>query len=134
MRSIIYYTCLTATLFYTTDVTQGYIPPLISNQVPSSSTIHKNQYQKNMHSLYENSRYSKTQLGTNTIQIENENEKISLFRSLGKPFSGLKGDLKRRLPYYQTDWSDGFRRKSLASILFLYFACLGIHVYEYVYK
>jgi hypothetical protein len=128
MRSMIYYTCLTATLFYTTDVTQGYIPPLISNHVPSSSTIHRNQhkYQNNIQNLYQNSLYSKTQLGTNTIQTESEKETFSLSKSLGKPFSGLKGDLKRRLPYYQTDWTDGFRRKSLASILFLYFACLGI--------
>lgn len=44
---------------------------------------------------------------------------------LGKPFSGLIADFKRRLPYYKSDWTDGFRKKSLAAILFLYFACLG---------
>jgi hypothetical protein len=45
--------------------------------------------------------------------------------SLGKPFSGLIADFERRLPYYKSDWTDGFRKKSLAAILFLYFACLG---------
>ena len=45
--------------------------------------------------------------------------------TLGKPFSGLIADFKRRLPYYKSDWTDGFRKKSLAAILFLYFACLG---------
>ena len=44
---------------------------------------------------------------------------------LGKPFSGLIGDFNRRKPHYKSDWTDGFRKKSLAAVLFLYFACLG---------
>lgn len=38
---------------------------------------------------------------------------------------GLRDDLKRRLPLYLSDWSDGFRFKSIPVILFLYFACLA---------
>lgn len=133
MRSIIYYTCLTATLFYTTDLTQGYIPPLISNQVSSSSSIYKN-HQKFQKNLYKNSVHSKTQLGTESVQIEIEKETFSLSGTLGEPFSGIKTDFKRRLPYYQTDWTDGFKRKSLASIIFLYFACLGEYDINNIYK
>lgn len=38
---------------------------------------------------------------------------------------GLRDDLKRRVPLYLSDWTDGFRFKSVSVILFLYFACLG---------
>jgi hypothetical protein len=40
-------------------------------------------------------------------------------------FHGLKGDWKRRLPNYKSDWIDGFNRKSLSATIFLYFACLA---------
>jgi hypothetical protein len=42
-----------------------------------------------------------------------------------KPFSGLIGDLKRRLPFYVDDYKQGAHPKVLASILFLFFACLA---------
>lgn len=38
---------------------------------------------------------------------------------------GLREDLKRRLPVYASDWTDGFNPKSLAAIAFLWFACLA---------
>ncbi len=46
-------------------------------------------------------------------------------RSTGKLFDGISRDLKRRLPHYFNDFVDGFDRKCLASILFLFFACLA---------
>jgi len=39
--------------------------------------------------------------------------------------SGLIADIKRRSPYYIADWTDGFRKKSVAAVLFLFFACLA---------
>lgn len=42
-----------------------------------------------------------------------------------KPFSGLIADTKRRLKCYKADFLDGFRAKSIASIVFMYFACVA---------
>ena len=42
----------------------------------------------------------------------------------GRPFGGVIGDIRRRLPHYLGDFTDGASPKSVASILFLYFACL----------
>ena len=39
--------------------------------------------------------------------------------------SGVLADIKRRAPSYVSDWTDGFDKKSIAAILFLYFACLA---------
>ena len=41
------------------------------------------------------------------------------------PFRGLIGDIRRRLPYYIDDYVKGIHPKVLASILFLFFACLA---------
>ncbi|MEW4489063.1 PTS sugar transporter subunit IIA [Thalassoglobus sp. JC818] len=43
----------------------------------------------------------------------------------GRFGGGMIGDLKRRLPYYWSDFRDGMNAKSIASVLFLYFACLA---------
>jgi len=43
----------------------------------------------------------------------------------GRFGSGIVNDLKRKLPYYKSDWTDGFQRKTLSACLFLYFACLA---------
>lgn len=42
-----------------------------------------------------------------------------------RPFGGLVGDLRRRLPSYAGDFRDGLHPKVAASTLFLYFACLA---------
>lgn len=39
--------------------------------------------------------------------------------------SGLIADLRRKYPFYGSDFADGFNVKGLAAILFLYFACLA---------
>ncbi len=39
--------------------------------------------------------------------------------------AGIRNDIKRRLPHYKSDWTDGFHRKSISAILYLYFACLA---------
>lgn len=43
----------------------------------------------------------------------------------GKLFGGLVADVKRRLPFYASDFTDGLRAKTLASVLFLFFACFA---------
>lgn len=38
---------------------------------------------------------------------------------------GVIADLKRRAPWYCSDWKDGFNSKSIAAALFMYFGCLA---------
>ena len=46
-------------------------------------------------------------------------------RPTGKFAGGFVADIRRRLPHYASDFADGFTTKSLASVLFLFFACLA---------
>lgn len=46
-------------------------------------------------------------------------------RRTGRLFGGLLEDVKRRLPFYRSDFTDGFHGKTLASVLFLFFACFA---------
>jgi hypothetical protein len=39
--------------------------------------------------------------------------------------AGILADVRRKLPYYASDFIDGFNLKGLATILFLFFACLA---------
>ena len=39
--------------------------------------------------------------------------------------AGVLSDIRRKLPYYASDFVDGFNLKGLATILFLFFACLA---------
>ena len=39
-------------------------------------------------------------------------------------FGGLITDIKRKLPHYADDFKDALHVQSLASFMFLYFACL----------
>jgi len=43
----------------------------------------------------------------------------------GRLFGGWAADIRRRLPYYASDFRDGLHSKSVASTLFLFFACLA---------
>lgn len=43
----------------------------------------------------------------------------------GRFCGGLFADIRRRAPYYASDYYQGFRPKVLASILFMYFACMA---------
>lgn len=38
---------------------------------------------------------------------------------------GLLADIERRRPHYVSDWTDGLQKKSVAAVLFMYFACLA---------
>lgn len=52
-------------------------------------------------------------------------EKPDEFTPTSRPFEGLKQDLARRLPHYLDDFRQGFQKKCVASILFMFFACLA---------
>nr|XP_042908691.1 sodium bicarbonate cotransporter 3 isoform X2 [Parasteatoda tepidariorum] len=54
---------------------------------------------------------------------EKEREESGLTRS-GRLFGGLINDVKRKLPWYLSDFTDACALQSVASIFFLYFACL----------
>ncbi|HIE97216.1 MAG: PTS sugar transporter subunit IIA [Fuerstiella sp.] len=43
----------------------------------------------------------------------------------GRLFGGLIQDVRRRIPHYASDFRDGLHSKSVASTLFLFFACLA---------
>lgn len=43
----------------------------------------------------------------------------------GRFFGGLIDDVKRKLPWYKSDFTDAFAVQSIASIAFLYFASLS---------
>lgn len=43
----------------------------------------------------------------------------------GKLFGGVLADLRRRLPLYGSDFKDGLNGKTVASVFFLFFACLA---------
>lgn len=54
---------------------------------------------------------------------EMERKQNGLVRS-GRWFGGLINDVKRKLPHYKSDFTDALSMQSVASIVFLYFACL----------
>ena len=43
----------------------------------------------------------------------------------GRLCGGLLNDIKRRLPHYKSDFSQGFHPKVMGATLFMYFACLA---------
>jgi len=43
----------------------------------------------------------------------------------GKPFGGIKQDIKRRLPHYLSDFKDGFSSKVAGTTIFMFFAALA---------
>ena len=58
---------------------------------------------------------------------EKDREDSGLVRS-GRLFGGLMNDIKRKKPFYNSDFKDGMNLKCLASVVFLYFACLTNYV------
>ena len=46
-------------------------------------------------------------------------------RPTGKILGGLRADMARRLPHYLSDYIDGLQSKSIATTLFLFFACFA---------
>ena len=60
---------------------------------------------------------------------ERESSRVPAYPSAPPPEaglgSGLVADVRRRLPFYASDFVDGLNIKGLATILFLFFACLA---------
>ncbi|ESO84530.1 hypothetical protein LOTGIDRAFT_222036 [Lottia gigantea] len=54
---------------------------------------------------------------------ENEHTDLTLVRT-GRFFGGLIDDIKRKVPFWPSDFKDAIHVQSLASFIFLYFACL----------
>lgn len=44
--------------------------------------------------------------------------------STGSLFGGITQDIQRRLPHLASDFTDGFSRRTLTAVVFLYFSCL----------
>lgn len=66
-------------------------------------------------------------LDVKSIDSDEEEEReraASGLKRSGKWFGGLKNDIKRKIPWYWSDFKDAFVLQSIASIFFLYFACL----------
>jgi len=65
---------------------------------------------------------------TKTILFRNNNNNDSNIKEppLFEPFmTGIRRDFNRRAPYYKSDITDGFNTQLIASVLFLFFACLA---------
>ena len=54
---------------------------------------------------------------------EREREESGLVRT-GRIFGGLIQDIKRKKPFYLSDFKDALAVQCIASIIFIYFACL----------
>jgi solute carrier family 4 (sodium bicarbonate transporter), member 10 len=53
------------------------------------------------------------------------NNKIKKKQSFQRFCGGLIDDLKRKLPWFLSDFRDGLNFQCLSSVLFMYFACLS---------
>ncbi|UYV66706.1 SLC4A7 [Cordylochernes scorpioides] len=63
----------------------------------------------------------------NKLETEEDEEKQreeSGLKRTGRLFGGLINDLRRKIPWYLSDFKDALALQSIASIFFLYFACL----------
>lgn len=58
-------------------------------------------------------------------QVHFHAETVEELRPTGRFAGALIADLRRRLPFYKSDFLDGFKSKSIGSSLFLFFACLA---------
>jgi len=62
------------------------------------------------------------------LLLEEEGEKPPYedpLRRTRVPFGGLVNDVKRRLPHYKSDITEGFNLQCLAAAIFMYFAALS---------
>ncbi|CBY21440.1 unnamed protein product [Oikopleura dioica] len=64
-------------------------------------------------------------VGYGTGGLKNsEHELDDSLRRTGRLFGGLMNDIRRKAPWYLSDWTDGFNTSCIATILFLYFAVI----------
>ena len=53
---------------------------------------------------------------------DNEEEEEEALKRTGKPFGGLILDIKRKLPFFVSDFTDALAPQTLASIIYIYLA------------
>ena len=56
------------------------------------------------------------------LDEHHDEDDIPLWRGFGQ---GLFEDLKTKLPWYLSDFKDGFHSKSITTVLYLYWGCLA---------
>ena len=62
-----------------------------------------------------------------SVDEQEEEEKMRVESGLtrtGRLFGGLINDVKRKKPFYLSDFKDGLHAQCIASYIFIYFACL----------
>ncbi|MFV8315726.1 sodium bicarbonate transporter family protein [Mycobacterium sp. 23] len=52
-------------------------------------------------------------------------QEVGLLTYTGRFGGGLRADVQRKLPFYTSDFKDGLHSKAVASVSFLFFACLA---------
>ena len=59
--------------------------------------------------------------------MKEKKEKVPLdpLKRTGCLFGGLINDIKRRYPYYLSDFTDAFNPQCLAAFVFIFFACFA---------
>jgi hypothetical protein len=62
---------------------------------------------------------------TSTLSDKGDDNKDDPLKRTKKPWGGLVKDIKRRLPYYASDFSQGLNLQCIASAIFIYFAALS---------
>lgn len=55
----------------------------------------------------------------------NDKDKDNPLKRTKKPWGGLVNDIKRRLPFYKSDFLQGLNMQCFASAIFIYFAALS---------
>jgi anion exchange protein len=64
-------------------------------------------------------------VGYGTGGLKNSDHELDdSLRRTGRLFGGLMNDIRRKAPWYLSDWTDGFNTSCIATILFLYFAVI----------
>ncbi|ANB13179.1 Bor1p [Sugiyamaella lignohabitans] len=64
-------------------------------------------------------------MGSSGDERSSQNRNVGLARfirgTIGSPFKGIIHDIKGRLPYYLSDWTDGWNYRVIPSITYMYF-------------
>jgi len=64
-------------------------------------------------------------MNTSIYPHAKELRSVNPLERTGRPFGGILADIRRRLPFYASDFREGLNSKVVASIAFLFFACLA---------
>lgn len=102
----------------------GFSPPLSFNGLVSSRSLVAGSHGKNliMPGQPFGSRHNRGSIKMSDVSAPAEGEKQSLFEKFG---TGIRRDVKARLPFYKSDIKDGLNVQCLAATCFLFFACLA---------